>query len=136
MPAERIEVEGLDELRKRLKQFGDRDLPKGLQRANKTASEIIARAAKSNAPVRSGLLQRSIRATATQKAAEVRMGNARVPYAAVIERGGRVGRNKATIIPRVKGGRVLGPAAREHRHTVVREYQEVIDQLVRRAGLD
>jgi hypothetical protein len=136
VPVDRVEVDGLAELRSQLRQFADRDLPKALQRANKAAAETVAEAARRRAPERSGALRKSIRATASQTGSFVREGNAKVPYASWIDFGGRVGRNRSVSRPFMKGGRILYPAFAERRSAVVDAYDDVIVDLIRRSGLD
>lgn len=73
------EIEGGRELRRGLKAAGF-DL-KELKAVHKDVSQFVSKQAYDRAPVRSGKLARNIRAGATQKAAIVRAGGKRVPYA-------------------------------------------------------
>lgn len=80
-----VRVEGGRQLRAAL-----RDMEGGLvdlRKANAEAATVAARAGAGEAPRRSGQLAASIRPGATQSAAIVRAGSARVPYAGVIEYG-------------------------------------------------
>ena len=75
-------VEGARQLRATLRKSGD-DLG-DLKAANQQAASIVAPAATSRAPKRSGSLEKTIRPGATKTAAIVRAGNNRkagVPYA-------------------------------------------------------
>lgn len=73
------EIEGGRELRKGLKAAGF-DL-KDLRGVHRDVSSYVSKQAYDRAPTRSGKLARNIRAGATQKAAIVRAGGKRVPYA-------------------------------------------------------
>lgn len=80
-----VRVDGGRQLRAAL-----RDMEDGLsdlRTANAEAAAIAARAGQADAPRRSGLLAASVRPGATQSAALIRAGSARVPYAGVIHYG-------------------------------------------------
>jgi hypothetical protein len=79
------EVEGAARFRRTLKQAGI-DL-KNLRNVHKSVGAIVATAAARLAPRRTDRLAGNIRPGATQKAAIVRAGGARVPYAAPIHWG-------------------------------------------------
>jgi len=79
------EVEGLRELRKALKAAGD-DL-RDLREANRSVGEIVQHEAWRLVPVRTGQLQRTIRAAGAVGFAAVRSGTVRVPYAGPIHFG-------------------------------------------------
>lgn len=83
-----VRVDGLRELRTFMRKFGD-DLDKqGLKDIHGKVAEPVAATAKTLAPRRSGRLAGSIRtAKGSTKAATVRAGGARVPYAGVHEFG-------------------------------------------------
>ena len=75
-----IQVRGAKELAAGLRKAGI-DL-KDLREQNKQAAQVVVGEGRRQVPVRSGSLQRSIRAGATQKAGVVRAGNnGSVPYA-------------------------------------------------------
>jgi hypothetical protein len=80
-----VEVEGGKELRKSLKNVEDG--LKDLQAAHAAAAGIVAAAAPSYAPLRTGRLAGSIRGSGAKAAATVRAGGAKVPYAGVQEYG-------------------------------------------------
>lgn len=80
-----LRVEGGRQLRAALRQAAG-DLGE-LKDVNREAAGVAARAGQAIAPRRTGMLAGSVRAGATQSAAIVRAGNARVPYAGVIEYG-------------------------------------------------
>jgi len=79
------EVEGGPRFRRTLKQAGI-DL-KNLRNVHRSVGTLVAVAAAAFAPRRSGRLAGNIRAGATQKAAIVRAGGARLPYAGPIHWG-------------------------------------------------
>lgn len=91
-----VQVEGTKELAALLRKIGDKDLQKALRGAHLAASRLVVGRAKTQVPVRSGNLQRSIRSRATQRAAIVVAGSPkRAPYGPAIEFGrkrGNVGR--------------------------------------------
>ena len=78
-------VDGAKELRKTLKQAGD-DL-KDLKEVNRRVGALIATAARTTAPVRTGALSASIRPAAAAAKVRIRAGSAKVPYAKPIHWG-------------------------------------------------
>ena len=80
-----VTVVGGRELRRDLKRAGG-DL-KQLREPNLAAAQVVSSSARTGAPRRSGALAASTRPGATQRAAIVRAGGARVPYAGVIHYG-------------------------------------------------
>ena len=85
MPAARIEVDGIKELRGQFKQAGI-DL-KELKGAGLEAAEVVAVEGRRTAPRRSGALAETIRAAGQVGGGVVRAGFARIPYAGVIHFG-------------------------------------------------
>lgn len=80
-----VQIEGAREFRRALKRAaGDLN---DLKATHKRAAEIVATQAKFLVPERTGRLKATIRASGTQRAAFVRAGTARVPYAAPIHFG-------------------------------------------------
>lgn len=93
-----VTVEGGRELRKALKEAGE-DL-EYMKSVHAIASATVALAAQAQAPVRSGSLRATIRSGATQRAATVRAGKKRVPYANCVHWGRMVWPSKtATPLP-------------------------------------
>ena len=84
--AGQIGVEGARELRKALKTVGD-EAKAGLKDVNVEVAEIVARAAVTKVPARSGALRETIRAAGAQTRASVKAGFKKVPYAGVIHFG-------------------------------------------------
>ena len=84
--AGQIGVEGARELRKALKTVGD-EAKAGLKDVNVEVAEIVARAAVTRVPSRSGALRETVRAAGAQTRASVKAGFKKVPYAGVIHFG-------------------------------------------------
>jgi hypothetical protein len=81
-----VTVEGARQLRAAMRRAGD-DLS-DLKKANKEAADIAAAASAALAPVRSGMLKRTVRGAGTKTAGIIRAGNnGRVPYASAIHWG-------------------------------------------------
>lgn len=80
-----LEVEGAARLRRTLRQAGV-DLEQ-LRAAHARAAQIAADAAANAAPVRSGTLAGTVRASGTKTAGIIRAGFARIPYAGPIHWG-------------------------------------------------
>lgn len=75
----RVEVEGLNDLLKAVRQFGDDAVTKSV---NKEAAEVVKSDANRRVPVVSGALLATGRTSGTKAAGVVRYGKASVPYAA------------------------------------------------------
>lgn len=82
-----IEVKGSAQLARTLRKAGA-DM-KDLRAVNRKAAASIIPTARAETPIRSGRLQQSVRAGATQKAGVLRAGKASVPYAGPIHWGWR-----------------------------------------------
>jgi HK97 gp10 family phage protein len=94
-----VQVDGLNELNRNLRQLRDRDLNRKVREVNKQAAEVVKPEAKRTAPVghrdaksarryRPGKLERSITVQASVKGARIKAGSAaRVPYAGAIHFG-------------------------------------------------
>lgn len=135
----RVEVEGAKELRRLLKDLDEKEIPKAVRLANKSAADVIAREAKTRAPVRTGRLRNSIRSGATKAAATVRAGNKRVPYANAVHWGrkeGNVGSppgNHKGKNP-VQGKRFIWDAANNANGEAVETYKREIGAVLARLG--
>lgn len=126
----RVEVEGLDELRRALRKLGDTELPKGLKQANKSAAQLVVDAALPHVPVGpTGRLKKSVRALASQREARVKAGGARVPYAAAVHWGTRAR-------PGLRGPHNIArrpfiyEAAARVRDRAMEEYVDVLQELM------
>lgn len=92
MPTAVLAVRGLDELRKAIRQADTQQLVVALKTANKDAAQLVVDRAKPLAPVRTGAMQRTIRALGSQKVGRVVMGNnTKVKYANAVHWGRKVG---------------------------------------------
>jgi hypothetical protein len=74
-----IQVEGLKEINQKLKAFDKDDAT--MANANYEAAQLLIKKALPAVPVVSGALKASLKPSKTRAAAQVRAGNARVPYA-------------------------------------------------------
>ena len=134
MPVEYgVSVEGLDELRKGLRK-ADKETAKAVSQAGKKAAEIVAEAARPRVPVRTGRARASLRAAVVNGGGAVKFGGAKVPYAAWLDYGGRVGRNKSVERPFRREGRIVYVALAEKRAQVVATYEQAVDDALRAAG--
>lgn len=115
------------------------------------AADLVVQAARMRAPVKTGHLRESIRATSTVNYARVSEGNARVPYAGFIDYGGTVGRARKTVAhqraiagrtashratrPFIKTGRILYPAFQAERLSVITAMNTTLREAVHAVGL-
>lgn len=135
-----IRVDGLKAARRALNNVG-KGLGKELGQAGKSAADIVARTAKSKVPVLTGKARDSVRAVVSQGGGGVRGGGASVPYYGFldfgnkIKKGGGVGRGDTQPRPFVPGGRYIYPALEEKAGEVLDEYEQKVNELLRRAGL-
>jgi hypothetical protein len=106
-------------------------LNEALKVAGRTAAEPVAAAARSAYPQRTGDLAGTVRVGATRSGASVRVGSARVPYAAMVDFGGYPPK-KSSAYPYIQGGRYLFPAAAQWASTAAELYsagaQRAFDQ--------
>ncbi|MDX2390186.1 HK97 gp10 family phage protein [Streptomyces sp. DK15] len=94
-----VQVDGLTDLKKALRQLKDKELNKKVREANKTAAEIVKPEAQNTAPhhtrtpkdskkYRPGKLAKSIKVVASANSAAIKAGTkARAPYAGAIHFG-------------------------------------------------
>jgi phage gpG-like protein len=115
-----FEVEGGRQLRKSLKDVEDGLAD--LKAAHAEAAGIVAEAARTGAPRRTGRLSGSIRPSGTKTAAIVRAGGSKIPYAGVQEYGWP-GHN---IPPQP----YIVPAAHDTESTWIARYQDAVDRLL------
>jgi phage gpG-like protein len=119
-----IQVEGLRELQRALRQAADTELPKELRQVNKQVAERVVSAALTRVPRRTGRLAASIKPVGSNLSASVKAGGARVPYAAAIHWGWR----KRNIAPRP----FLVDAADAVARDVADAYVKALDRLLDR----
>lgn len=121
----RIEIEGLDELRRNIRKLeGGVD---DLKAANSSAAKIVENAAAPLVPRRTGRLRMSLRSSGTQRAGVVRAGKASVPYAGPIHFGWR----KRNIRPQP----FIYEAADRRRSEVLEAYDKQVGDLIRKYDL-
>jgi hypothetical protein len=133
----RIEVHGLKEFRRNLRQM-DRGLPKGLRVAGNKAAALVVAGAKPLVPLgpaRGGHARDSIRAASTQSSARVKGGGSRFPYYPWLDFGGRVGRNRSVHRRFIHSGRYIWAAFARDRHKVERELLDALEGVARDAGV-
>lgn len=130
MAVSEIRIEGLDDFRKGLGKV-DKELGKRLGQINKRAGEKVAADATSrysrHYTPRTGSAQRTIKASAAQRAAKIKIGAAKVPYVVAQE----FGSNRYPQFAPSTGneGRFLYPAVRAETPKLVDEYLKELDDL-------
>lgn len=136
----RVRVEGLDELRAALRK-ADKVLAKDLGQAGKRAADIVAQAAKPKIPVRSGRARASLRAVVVSGGGGVKGGGAKAPYFGFLDygnkvlQGNKVGRGDTVTREFKPGGRYVYVSLAEKRDEVVDTYEDLVRDVLRRAGL-
>ena len=95
MTPAKVTIDGSKQLRKRLREVGDKEIDQQLKETHKAAAEIVATAARPMVPVRSGKLKSTVRANASVRSGRVSMGRKTVPYAAPIHFGWATRPNRA-----------------------------------------
>jgi HK97 gp10 family phage protein len=130
-----IQVDGLDELRKAFREAGDKVATKELGKAGKDAADIVAKEAASRVPVLTGAARKSVRAVVAQGGGAVREGGPKAEYVPWLDFGGRVGRNRSVSRPFIKLGRYVYPALNDRHAQVVELYDDLVDGVLKRAGL-
>ncbi len=124
-----IRIDGLDQLRRRLKQV-DSNLPKELALIFNRSAEGVAAKVRAKINSKSGRAAKHVKAAKTQKGAVVRAGGKSVPYFGPLDFGGYPkGR------PFLPEGRYLYPTAEQEGPKAVREVEDGMRDLIRKAGL-
>jgi hypothetical protein len=133
--ADRIEVHGLRELRRALKQAEDRS-PKELQLANKRAAALVAIEARRRAPTgphqgggNVGSIVASIKSQATTGKGVVAFGGQRAPHAPPTEFGGTLRRHASSSRTRVQKRPFIYPAIEAAQPRVLEEYERSLIKL-------
>lgn len=131
-----IKVEGLAELQRELRRIGP-ESARELRLANKAAAEIVAGEARSRALVVGGVAAKSapsIRPLGQGRAAAVKLGGARYPFALGAEFGSIQYRQFAPWTGSNSGsGYFLYPAIRAKQDDVVDVYDDMLRALTKRA---
>ena len=119
-----IRVEGVDELRRGLRQVKDRELDDEMKKIHADLAREIVDRALPNVPVRTGALKASVRSTGTVRDAIGRVGKASVPYAPAIHWGW----------PKrgIKGRPFLTDAAQALERDITERYDRQVDEMLDR----
>jgi hypothetical protein len=135
--AERIEVHGLRELRRALREAEERS-PKELQQANKQAAEIVAATARRRfrrGPHQGGgnpiPAADSVKAQATSGRGLVAFGGQRAPHAPPVNFGGTIGRHGTTQRTRVGRYEVIYASITSEQHRVLETYDQALKRITR-----
>ena len=122
-------------LQKAMKEAGD-DMVAELKAGNKALGEIVAARARQIVPVRSGALQKTIKATKSAGGAKVNAGTpgllSKVPYAGPIHYGWNNAFGEGVTI---EARPFLSDALDDFRYDVVDAYDKMIADLLKKAGL-
>lgn len=145
-----VHIEGLDELRKSLKQYGDH-APKELKAELKTAGGRVVSDAQRRLgasigknlkrPARStGRAVASLRVLSNNKGVFIAGGKARVPYYGWLDFGGKLGpkgsrRNTQTQRPFMRSGRAIYPAINENQEHLRSAAEQAMGHARTKAGL-
>lgn len=130
-----VNIRGIKELQAALHEV-ETKLPRELRVVFNEAARHVVGKAQPNVPRRTGRLAGSIKPLSTQRTGRVAYGTAtQVPYAGFIEFGGQVGRFGTPVRPYERKGRHLFPAAEAERDPVIRDIEESLEKLIKRAGL-
>lgn len=133
--ADTIRVEGLAQFRRSLKAL-DSNLPKALRLALNGAMGVVVDYGKSHMTRQTGQALSSIKAKSTGTAARVSEGGNKAPYAAWLDFGGSVGRNKSVKRRFIKEGRYLYPALRDKKPEIISALEDSIAEVAKQAGID
>jgi hypothetical protein len=133
-----IKVEGLKELRKRLRKVADAS-PKGLRLAGNRAAQIVVDTAKPRVPLgpgQGGHAVSSIKVASTQSQVRVSAGGKKYPYYAFLDFGGKVGPRKRTTRPYLRRGRYIWAAFADKQPEIAKALNDELINVARDAGLD
>jgi HK97 gp10 family phage protein len=139
--ADAVHVEGLKEFLAKIKALEVATPTKVVRTALNSAAALVVADAQRRAPSRSGALKASIRASSTPTFARVSEGSAAVPYAGFIDYGNKVrsgrgvGRGDSQARPFIRTGRVLYPAFRAQRESVITQLNTTLRDAIKSVGL-
>lgn len=131
-----VRVEGLAELRSRLRQAKDKELNNELKAAHRAAAEIVATAARPLVPTRTGKLLASLRTNASLRSGRVAMGRKSVPYAGPIHFGwaSRPNRGRGWRGGPIAPNPFLYDALDRRRESVLEKFREGMDAVAAKVG--
>lgn len=132
-----VEITGLKELKKQLKQV-DKDAPKELRKAANQAADLVAGEAKTRVPHRRGAARKTIKAASTQTAARVAGGSKKVPYYGWLDFGGTIRPypNQRIKRPYRRKGRYIWSAYSDNYDAVYEQLQTAITEVAKSAGFE
>lgn len=137
MPRRDIEVHGLRELRRALREAEGRS-PKELQQANKQAAGIVVREAQRRAPrgkhEGGGRVQpawQSIKAQATTGRGVIAFGGQRAPHEPVVNFGGTIARHASTSRTRVRRREHIYASIERKRGAVLDTYEDALKRITK-----
>jgi hypothetical protein len=134
VPEVRVVVEGLRDLNKNLKVLSV-EAQKEMAEALKVIASGVVDDVKSRVPRgKTGNAQKSVRPRAGAKGAGIAFGGGRAPYYPWLDFGGRVGRQKATVRPVIRGGRYVYPAIADNMETVEELVVDALNEINRKYG--
>lgn len=128
----RVQIEGVDDVRRTLKIFGDAGLKVALKAAHTAGAEQVAQEALPMVPHRTGALRASVRALGSVSKGNVKAGTAKVNYAASIHWGrknGRVWRGRIAPSP-ITGRPFLWDALKRREKQVNEEFAKQVDLML------
>lgn len=137
----KVEVKGIRDLRKGLKQIED-DLPKELRDGLAEVSEFVVGIAREKVPRRSGDAADSMKVRKQSAAAAIAVGGSAAPYYPWLDFGGSVGRGRAgkgtgsVKRPFLKEGRYIYPTLKEKRSVINEKVDKLIGELAVKAGFE
>ncbi len=130
-----IEVEGLDDLRRSLREI-DPATARGLRVGlNEIADHLIGKTTP-KIPSRSGKARRSLRKRSTQKAVRIAVGGRAAPYYPWLDWGGKVGPKKSVVRDYRGDGRYLYPTLAQERSAIEGMLEDLMERIARDAGLE
>jgi hypothetical protein len=133
--ADRIEVTGLAEFRRAVKQ-ADADAPKQIRLVLNEAVGLIVEYARPRIPRRSGRAAAAVTARSTGKLARVQGGSRRVPYYAWLDFGGRVGPGRSVRRAFLKHGRYIYAGYFAEKPKIIAAMEAGMVRLARNLGWD
>lgn len=141
-PFMQIEVSGLRDLQKGLKNLGEVELPKAIRLAGKAIGQQVSSEVRTAAAAfsKSGRLASTVTYRATKTSVSIKAGGTRGPYWKFIDFGGSVGRGHhkggGGAIKRdfQSDGRIMYPTVRKDRPQVIRQYHDALERAIREAG--
>lgn len=129
-----IAVEGMKDLQRALKEL-DGESQKEIRVALNSVADTVAQGASRRVPSRSGKARASLRAMSSQRETRISAGGRKAPYYGWLDFGGRIGRDKATVRPFVKGGRYIWPTISANRDNLAAAVQKALVDLAKSKGL-